>query len=454
MKRTVLNKIISWICTRFPKLIKNDAIFLKIKFWGATGIRLNLDAPKTFNAKLQWLKLYDRNPQYTIMVDKYAVKNYVSNKIGAEYIIPTIGVWDSVDEIDFDKLPSRFVLKCTHDSGGLVICQNKELLDISLAKEKLKRSLKSNYYWSGREWPYKNVKPRIIAEQYMADNLYDYKAFCFNEMPRMVLVYSNLYCNDGIKEVFYDEALKHFKIQNSLHDNTIFKTQRPKQYTLLHNLAMYLSAKISLGRCDFYEIKEQFYWGEITTDLMNVSEAFPSEEWNANWGELLVYPRSGKSVEIRENACIRAKIVKDSVTIIISIHNDEVNEHSKALIDYKFFCFNGVADSVMVCRGRETGNPEFYFFDKRWQLKKYNKRGMMVSDDFTLPKPDCIDEMFSIAEKLSKGIPFVRVDLFCIDGLIYFGEMTFYPDSGFDMNIVKDADAYLGKLLILPERIR
>lgn len=130
-----------------------------------------------------------------------------------------------------------------------------------------------------------------------------------------------------------------------------------------------------------------------------------------------------------------------AITFLLSYGNARTN---KALVDYKFFCFNGMADSVMVCTERETGEPKFYFFDKDWNLKRYNKRGKAASANFTLPKPECMDEMFAIAEKLSKGIPYVRVDLYCIDGLIYFGEMTFFPDSGFDVNLLKDADEYLG----------
>ena len=142
----------------------------------------NLRNPKTFNEKLQWLKIYDRKSEYTVMVDKYAAKQYVADRIGEQYIIPTLGVWENFDDIDFESLPNQFVLKCTHDSGGLVVYKDKSKLDKAAAKEKIEKSLKRNYYWSGREWPYKNVPPRIIAEKYMTDNCYsddftDYKFF-------------------------------------------------------------------------------------------------------------------------------------------------------------------------------------------------------------------------------------------------------------------------------------
>ena len=147
----------------------DDESFLKMAYKRKLGKELNLDNPETFNEKLQWLKLHDRRPEYTMMVDKFEVKEYVSNIIGKEHIIPTIGVWDSFDDIDFQQLPDKFVLKCTHDSGGLAICKDKESFDKVAAKKKIEKSLQSNFYRGGREWPYKNVIPRIIAEKYMED---------------------------------------------------------------------------------------------------------------------------------------------------------------------------------------------------------------------------------------------------------------------------------------------
>ena len=162
----------------------SDSMCLRCMYWARMKKKLNLKNPQTFNEKLQWLKIHDRKPIYSTMVDKYEAKQYVADLIGEEYVIPTLGVWDSFDEIDFATLPNQFVLKCTHDSGGLVVCEDKSKLDLQAAKEKLERSLKREYYWGGREWPYKNVKPRIIAEKYMQDSetneLRDYKFFCFS----------------------------------------------------------------------------------------------------------------------------------------------------------------------------------------------------------------------------------------------------------------------------------
>ena len=273
-----------------------DDIFIKIQYFRFLRKFPDLKNPRTFNEKLQWLKLHDRNPFYTVLVDKYKVREYIAKKIGSQYLIPLLGVWDDPDKIDFDKLPNKFVLKCNHNSGlGMCICKDKTMLNINKVKEDLSKGLRQNYYLTGREWPYKNVNPCIIAEKY---------------------------------------------IEN--------------------------------------------------TDL-------------------------------------------------------------KELVDYKFYCFNGYVDSVMVCIGRSTGDPRFYFFDKNWNLKIYNLCGKVAPRDFSLERPANMDKMFGIAEVLSKEIeaPFVRVDLYNVDGKIYFGELTFYPDSGFDGNRLSETDVYFGNLVKL-----
>lgn len=269
-----------------------DSLYIRCMFHFRMGYSLNLKEPKTFNEKLQWLKLHNRNPEYAKLVDKAAVKDYVTNLLGSEYVIPTIGIWEKFDQIDFNKLPSQFVLKCTHDSGGLVICKDKKNLNFDEIRKKISKSLKKKYFYHGREWPYKNVPPRIIAEKYMEDE-------------------------------------------------------------------------------------------------------------------------------------------------------------SGGFVDYKFFCFNGVVDCVMVCIDRHIQDTKFYFFDKDWKLKRLNIRGKNAPADFSLRKPSCIDQMFEIAAKLSKGIPFVRVDLYEVLGKIYFGEMTFFPDNGFDPNLLPETDLYFGSLINL-----
>lgn len=270
-----------------------DEAFLKKIFKKIMGKPLNLDNPITFNEKLQWLKLHDGNPKYIMLVDKYAVKEYISQILGDSYVIPTLGLWKSFDDIDFDSLPSQFVLKCNHDSGGVIICRDKSKLNLKPIQKAIKRSLKRNFYMIGREWPYKDIPRKIFAEKFIED----------------------------------------------------------KNHTLN---------------------------------------------------------------------------------------------------DYKFFCFDGYVDNVMIVAGRDTGNPRFYHFNREWKLCRYNRLCRSLPEDFTIPKPSKIDEMFEIAEKLSKGFPHVRIDLYCVDDHIYFGEYTLYNQSGFETGFDNYSDTLLGSFIRLP----
>lgn len=301
----ILRKIKSYVCDKDYRFLINanygrydhwdDEKYLKRKFKAILGRELDLENPKTFNEKLQWLKLRDRKPEYTMMADKFLVRDYIREQLGEEYLIPLIGAWDSPEEIDFDALPEKFVLKCNHNSGvGMYICKDKSKMDVNKVKEGLRKGLAQDYYLVHREWPYKEVPRKIICEQYMTD------------------------------------------------------TPESQDFT-----------------------------------------------------------------------------------------------------DYKFFCFNGKVDCVMLCLERSSGDTKFYFFDKAWELKRYNLRGKAAPEGFTLPKPSCMDEMFRIAEKLSVGMPFVRVDLYQSGDQVYFGELTFFPDSGFEPNYLPETDEYFGSLIEL-----
>ena len=274
----------------------DDSKYLTRFFKSRMPYDLNLDSPETFNEKIQWLKLHDRNPLYTELVDKIAVKGYIASAVGDQCNVPLLGVYDDPSEIDFDSLPDQFVLKCNHNSHyGISICRDRSRFDQRKAVASLRRALKQNYYYAGREWPYKNVKPRVLAEKLLVDE------------------------------------------SNPL--------------------------------------------GGIT--------------------------------------------------------------------DYKFFCFNGEVDSVMVCTERNTGKPKFYFFSKEWNLKRYNKSSLGLPSNFKIVKPRNVDAMFDLASALSRNIPFVRIDLYSVGGKIYFGEFTFYPNCGVDSNILHDADVALGSKINL-----
>lgn len=298
-KWNTLKKILSDRDYRVMRLAKagiynwmDDRAYLQMVYRARMGRSLNLENPQLFSEKLQWLKLYDRKPMYTQLVDKYRVREYIAEKLGDEYLIPLLGIWDDPDEIDFDALPNQFVLKCTHNSGaGLCVCRDKSQLDIDAVRRELKRGLKENFYLRHREWPYKDVPRKIICEQYMTDN-------------------------------------------------------------------------------------------------------------------------SG---------------------------TDE-------LTDYKFFCANGKVDNVMVCLERKSGKPQFHYFSRDWeilQMEKFAPRGSVSH------KPDTMDRMFEIAERLSEGFPFVRVDLYDINGRIYFGEMTLYPKGGWDTDLLQETDERLGAFVDL-----
>ncbi len=273
-----------------------DPVYLKTYYRLKLDRPLNLKNPQTFNEKLQWLKLHDRRPEYTRMVDKYEAKKYVAEVLGEDYIIPTLGVWDHFEDIDFDSFPNQFVLKCTHDSGGLVICKDKAEFDIEAAKRKIESSLHTNYYYMGREWPYKHVKPRIIAEQYMSDGdgvdgLTDYKVHCFDGAPKVILV-----CRDRFKEMsedFFTEKWEHIAVQRRQHPNSQDIIDEPDELEEMLKLAEKLSANSPFVRTDFYTINGKVFFGEFTLFPASGMEAFVPEEYDQLFGDWITLPIEG-----------------------------------------------------------------------------------------------------------------------------------------------------------------
>ncbi len=274
-----------------------DKTYLQIVYLLRLHKKLNLDDPKTFNEKIQWLKLYDRKPIYSVMVDKYEAKKYVADIIGEEYIIPTIGIWDKFDEIDFNVLPKQFVLKCTHDSGGLVIVHDKDRLDIGKARKKIEKSLKRNFYWKGREWPYKSVKPRIIAEKYMEDSikgsLDDYKFFAFDGVVRALFVATERDKAEETKFDFFDSDFNHLPFTNG-HPNAESVPTKPETFDEMKHLAEKLSQGIPHLRVDFYEVDGKVYFGELTFSHWSGLMPFRPEEWDVRFGEWITIPETEK----------------------------------------------------------------------------------------------------------------------------------------------------------------
>lgn len=272
-----------------------DEEFLKRKYKILMHHDLNLDNPVFFNEKLQWLKLYYKKPEFVTLVDKVAAKDYIADKIGAEHIIPTLGVYDRFEDIDFDKLPDKFVIKCTHDSASTLVCSDKNTFDRKHAKKLITKCLKKHYHMLGREWPYGQVQPRIIIEQFMVD------------------------------------------------------------------------------------------------------------------------------------------------------------ESGTELKDYKFFCFDGVVKCASVDFNRFTGHRA-NFYSPEFKLLDIGKKGCRPDPDHKFDKPSNWDEMVQIAKELSTGFPFLRVDLYSINGKTYFGELTLFPASGFSPFLNDDQDKLFGSWITLPEK--
>lgn len=273
-----------------------DSIYLKLLYRVTTGEKCNLKNPVTYNEKLQWLKLNDRKPEYSDMVDKYEVRKIIEKTVGGEYLIPCYGVYNSFDEIDFDKLPEQFVLKCTHDSGSVVICKDKNSFDMDAARKSINTAMNRDYYSTYREWPYKYVKPRIIAEKFMVDesgdDLKDYKVMCFNGRAEVIEVHENRF-TEGKEhtQTFYDRNWKKLPIVQE----GLMYVQEDRTAPALLPKILELSEKLSKdmyhARIDWYIINDKIYFGEITFYDGSGFETFPNREDNVFLGNLIKIDR-------------------------------------------------------------------------------------------------------------------------------------------------------------------
>lgn len=276
----------------FSSLVSGEKL-LGVKYIAETGRKLDLSNPQMYTEKLQWLKLYDHRPEYSVMVDKYKVKQYVAEKIGKEYVVPLLGVWKRAEDIDYHKLPDCFVLKATHDSGTYVICKNKNQLDKSAILEKMQNALKRNYYYGTREWPYKNVKPRIIAEAYMEDSthkeLRDYKFFTFGGIPKVLYIAQGRGKGEPTVADFFDMDFNHLPFTID-HDMAPVPPEKPVNFELMKELAAKLSEGTPQLRVDFYEVDGKVYFGEMTFFHCSGMAAFHPEEWDRIFGDWVTLP--------------------------------------------------------------------------------------------------------------------------------------------------------------------
>lgn len=274
------------------KHIKDDRKFIRWEYFSGMRKFPNLDNPQTYNEKLQWLKLNDIHPEYTKLVDKVEAKKVVAKVIGEEHIIKTLGVWDRFEDIDFDLLPDAFVLKTSHGSGGVAVCHDKNLETIKAARKKIERSMRNNYYLEHREYPYKNIKPRILAEELMVDEsgieLKDYKFFCFDGVPKMVLIVSGR--GKDQRQDFYDMEFKLLPVQRKEHPNSGLKREKPSSFNEMKEIAMRLSKGMPHVRVDLYNINTKIYFGELTFFSGSGNIPFEPEEWDYKIGEWLKLP--------------------------------------------------------------------------------------------------------------------------------------------------------------------
>ena len=301
MKTRIINKVLhnpllpfSYLLSTMSPMIKSSETYLRVYYRIMTGKKLNLEHPVSFQEKTQWLKLHNTDPLFTQLVDKYAVRQFVADRIGEEHLIPLLGVYNRFEDIDFDALPTRFVLKSTHDSGSVVVCKDKSKLNKQEARKKLNKSLKRNYFWEGREYPYKNVPPKIVVEQYMEDaetgELTDYKFFCFNGKPEYIFVASERFSGDGVpKFTYFDMDFNVLPIRSKGHNNSDI-LKKPSCFDEMIKVLNQLCIDTPFVRIDLYSINNKVYFGEYTFFHDGGVVPMEPDEWNNRMGEMIKLP--------------------------------------------------------------------------------------------------------------------------------------------------------------------
>lgn len=283
-----MNKIVYQTLRILP-----DKAYIKLQYWYVTRRKLNLKNPTRYNEKLQWLKLYDRKPEYSVYVDKYRVKKYIADTIGSRYVIPTLGIWDSADEIDLNELPEQFVLKCNHDSKSVCICKDKKTFDFDAAKKKLNTKLRLNQFAYGREWPYKNVEPLILAEKYMEDEsggLQDYKVLCFNGQPKLIQLHRGRFTEEYTQD-FYDVNWNRQDFNQKGEKMAELPAPQPEFLKEMLELSARLSKGIPHIRVDWYYAEHQLYFGELTFFDAAGYDEFVPDEYNGILGSWIELPK-------------------------------------------------------------------------------------------------------------------------------------------------------------------
>lgn len=414
----------------------SDKRYLKYMYSVRMNESLDIIHPETYNEKLQWLKLYYRLPIMPKLVDKYEVKKYVSKLLGPEFIIPTLGVWDKFDDIDFASLPNQFVLKCTHDSGGIFICKDKSKLDYQKAEQKIEHSLSRNYYYYGREWPYKDLKPRIIAEDYMVDskkhNSQITSTHINGEIPEVISV-----CKQRFKDTYIADDFSHngwevfiIDIDGRQDSQTI---SFPETFYELIELSQKLKKYFQISHLTIYTFDRKRCFGTITLQSTSKIEYLTSNlcRKEMNIGEWAAFPSNGGVLFSNRD-----------LHLYVNGFGDVTD--AGELKDYKFFCFNGKVKCFKVDYDRFT-NHRANYYDTEGNLLPFGEVAYPPDPYKEIILPEEIHKMIEMAEVLAKGMPFVRVDFYNVDHRVYFGEIIFCPASGFGKIEPTEWDKELGK---------
>lgn len=425
-------------CVKNLGFLFSDKVYLSLRYRCQMGHWIDWKHPKTFTEKLQWLKIYDYKPEYTQMVDKLAAKDYVAARIGEKYIIPTLGVWDKVEEIDWDALPDQFVLKTTHGGGscGVVVCTDKSQLDKEKAIKKLETSMQTNAGETYRERPYLNVPRKIIAEKFIAERklstslqhneLPDYKFFCFNGEPKFLYVSDSP--NHELAFLNTDWTLAPFGRKDYKPLQNI--PPKPENLDEMLDIARRLSHGKAHIRVDLYNVGGHVYFGELTFYTGAGLIPFTPEEYDKVLGDMLKLPTGGVKILIKDN-----KIIEDT----------EIGPFEE-LKDYKFFCFGGKVKCFKIDFGRFVEHHANYY-SPEGDLLPFGEKGLEPDPAHEEIMPNNLKDMISVAEKLSEGFKFLRVDLYNVKGNIYFGELTFYPAAGMGAFVPEVWDGKLGDML-------
>lgn len=372
----------------------SDASFIKLMYWIRVGKRLNLKNPKTFNEKMQWLKLHDRKQSYTLMVDKYEAKQIVEKKVGSQFVVSNIGVWDKFEDIDFELLPNKFVLKCTHDSGSVFVCEDKEKINIGELKEKFKKFLARDYYMSGREWPYKNVKHRIIAEEYISDKdhkiLPVYKVFNFCGEPKIIqVIQDDKSKNETID--YFDISWNKIDLKQN-YSNSKKQLNKPKQLEKMLEICRKLSAGIPFIRIDFYYANDKVFFSEFTFYSDGGFEPFHPESYDELLGSWIELPRvktiafiGGLGNQLYQCALGESLLNKN---IDISYSNQAINTYAKK---YKGSMHEGFEINTVFDLDLPLVNVPNYYYDSKpgyGLIKKY----LIKSNKYIKSNQSCFDE--------------------------------------------------------------